>query len=174
MTDLKYFKRMGYVAPALLATCSVLVLGQSLNSCTPALDALTGESNASDTARDALPEAGRVLTNEEIGLLQQNASDGRYLVVFLGTTPGPTGEPGTPGAAGLPGPQGPAGPVGPPGPPGALVGEVRMWAGPRGAVPPGWHLCEGQAVSRAVHSKLFAVIGTNYGAGDGTTTFNIP
>lgn len=44
-----------------------------------------------------------------------------------------------------------------------------------GATPPdGWLLCYGQAVSRTSYSDLFAAIGTTYGAGDGSTTFNLP
>ena len=40
--------------------------------------------------------------------------------------------------------------------------------------PNGWLLCDGSAVSRDTYSELFAVIGTAYGAGDGSTTFNLP
>ena len=40
--------------------------------------------------------------------------------------------------------------------------------------PTGWLLCNGQAVSRTSYSRLFAAIGTTYGAGDGSTTFNVP
>ena len=40
--------------------------------------------------------------------------------------------------------------------------------------PVGWLLCDGSAVSRSVYSALFAAIGTTYGAGNGTTTFNVP
>jgi microcystin-dependent protein len=40
--------------------------------------------------------------------------------------------------------------------------------------PTGWLLCQGQAVSRTTYSDLFAVIGTTYGLGDGSTTFNVP
>ena len=44
-----------------------------------------------------------------------------------------------------------------------------------GAAPPaGWLLCYGQAVSRTDYADLFAAIGTTYGAGNGTTTFNLP
>lgn len=44
-----------------------------------------------------------------------------------------------------------------------------------GSTPPtGWLLCQGQAVSRDEYADLFNVIGTAYGAGDGTATFNVP
>lgn len=37
-----------------------------------------------------------------------------------------------------------------------------------------WLLCDGAAVSRSTYAALFAVIGTTYGSGDGSTTFNVP
>lgn len=40
--------------------------------------------------------------------------------------------------------------------------------------PNGFLLCYGQAVSRTTYAALFATIGTTYGAGDGSTTFNVP
>lgn len=40
--------------------------------------------------------------------------------------------------------------------------------------PAGWLLCKGQAVSRATYKELFDVIGTRSGAGNGSTTFNVP
>ena len=40
--------------------------------------------------------------------------------------------------------------------------------------PSGWLQCNGAAVSRTTYSDLFAAIGIVYGAGDGTTTFNVP
>lgn len=43
------------------------------------------------------------------------------------------------------------------------------------AVPPlGWVVCDGAAIDRIVYSALFSIIGTTWGIGDGTTTFNIP
>jgi len=43
------------------------------------------------------------------------------------------------------------------------------------ATPPaGWLACNGSAVSRTTYSDLYALIGTTYGAGDGSTTFNVP
>lgn len=38
----------------------------------------------------------------------------------------------------------------------------------------GWLLCDGSAVSRTTYADLFAAIGVTYGAGDGSTTFNVP
>jgi microcystin-dependent protein len=52
------------------------------------------------------------------------------------------------------------------------TGTVNSYAG--AAAPAGWLLCFGQAVSRTTYASLFAVIGTTYGAGDTTTTFNLP
>lgn len=40
--------------------------------------------------------------------------------------------------------------------------------------PAGWLLCDGSAVSRTVYAALFAALGVVYGAGDGSTTFNLP
>src|SRR3954447_6125965 len=40
--------------------------------------------------------------------------------------------------------------------------------------PPGWLVCDGSAVSRSTFATLFGAIGTAYGAGDGSTTFNLP
>ncbi len=40
--------------------------------------------------------------------------------------------------------------------------------------PSGWLICDGLAISRTTYASLFGVISTNYGVGDGSTTFNIP
>lgn len=40
--------------------------------------------------------------------------------------------------------------------------------------PSGYLICNGSAISRANYSTLFSIIGTTYGVGNGTTTFNIP
>jgi microcystin-dependent protein len=53
-----------------------------------------------------------------------------------------------------------------------LVGEIKMFGG--STAPAGHLLCYGQAISRATYSALFVVLGTAYGVGDGSTTFNIP
>ena len=42
------------------------------------------------------------------------------------------------------------------------------------AAPDGWLECNGAAVSRTTYADLFAEVGTDHGAGDGTTTFNLP
>lgn len=53
-----------------------------------------------------------------------------------------------------------------------IPGQVIMFAGK--TAPSGTLLCNGAAVSRTTYAELFAAIGTLYGAGDGTTTFNLP
>jgi microcystin-dependent protein len=55
-----------------------------------------------------------------------------------------------------------------------IVGEVRAFAGPASAIPSFWYACYGQAVSRTTYATAFAVLGTTWGAGDGSTTFNLP
>ncbi len=53
-----------------------------------------------------------------------------------------------------------------------LVGSVIWYAG--AGIPANYLLCDGSAVSRTNYADLFAVIGTAYGAGNGSTTFNLP
>lgn len=52
------------------------------------------------------------------------------------------------------------------------IGSVVEWYSDY--VPDNWLICNGQAISRTVYSDLFAVLGTKYGSGDGTSTFNLP
>ena len=62
---------------------------------------------------------------------------------------------------------------------GTIIGFTSI---PAGAVipyisetePSGWLKCDGSAVSRTTYSDLFAVIGSTFGSGDGSTTFNLP
>lgn len=53
-----------------------------------------------------------------------------------------------------------------------IVSEVRMIAS--STIPTNWFLCYGQAISRTTYAALFTAIGTTFGVGDGSTTFNIP
>jgi microcystin-dependent protein len=53
-----------------------------------------------------------------------------------------------------------------------LVGSVSAFA--ISDVPEGWLICDGKAVSRTVYPRLFGAMGTIYGEGDGSTTFNLP
>jgi len=52
------------------------------------------------------------------------------------------------------------------------TGSVVAFAG--GTAPGGWRICDGSAISRTTFATLFGIIGTTYGAGDGSTTFNLP
>jgi len=54
------------------------------------------------------------------------------------------------------------------------AGSIMLFAGLGAAPPVGWFLCDGQEVSRVGFAALFAAIGTLYGVGDGSTTFNVP
>lgn len=51
-------------------------------------------------------------------------------------------------------------------------GIIEIWPG--STPPDGWLLCNGQAVSRTTYANLFSVLGSTYGQGDGSTTFNVP
>jgi microcystin-dependent protein len=55
---------------------------------------------------------------------------------------------------------------------GNIVGQVCFFA--MTTAPAGFLKANGAAVSRSVYANLFAAIGTTYGAGDGSTTFNLP
>lgn len=44
----------------------------------------------------------------------------------------------------------------------------------RSSAPTGWLLCDGSAVSRTTYAALFTAIGTTFGSGNGSTTFNVP
>ena len=55
---------------------------------------------------------------------------------------------------------------------GVPTGTVHAFAG--SSAPSGYLICDGSAVSRTTYANLFAVIGTTYGAGNGTSTFNLP
>jgi len=55
------------------------------------------------------------------------------------------------------------------------TGSITAYGGsPVTGAPGGWLMCDGSAVSRTTYSALFTVAGTAYGAGDGSTTFNLP
>ena len=52
------------------------------------------------------------------------------------------------------------------------VGSLMMW--PTATPPTDWLICNGTAISRTGYPSLYAVIGTTFGIGDGSTTFNLP
>ena len=55
---------------------------------------------------------------------------------------------------------------------GFLIGQVSFFT--MSTAPTGWLKCNGAAISRTTYAKLFAVTGTTYGVGNGSTTFNLP
>lgn len=54
---------------------------------------------------------------------------------------------------------------------GFIIGEIRMFAA---SAPSGWLPCDGAPISRTTYAALFAAVGSTFGAGDGSTTFNAP
>lgn len=54
----------------------------------------------------------------------------------------------------------------------AIIGDLKMSV--RSADYEGWLICDGRAVSRSTYKGLYDLIGDNFGAGDGETTFNLP
>ena len=55
---------------------------------------------------------------------------------------------------------------------GTATGTILPWSA--ASLPTGFLECAGAAVSRSTYSALFAIVGTTYGAGDGSSTFNLP
>lgn len=54
------------------------------------------------------------------------------------------------------------------------IGTIIEYSGGSNDLPTGYMLCDGSAISRTTYSQLFNIIGTTYGSGDGSTTFNLP
>jgi microcystin-dependent protein len=97
--------------------------------------------------------SGAIIALEtKLGSTDSNPSDGAVLV---GTGSGTSAWDTTPTFNGV-----------------APTGVVAMWSG--SSAPTGWLECDGSAVSRTTYSGLFAIIGTRYGTGDGSSTFNLP
>lgn len=54
------------------------------------------------------------------------------------------------------------------------IGGIIIWSGYSNAVPANFLICNGAEVSRTTYATLYNLIGTTYGVGDGSTTFNLP
>ena len=54
------------------------------------------------------------------------------------------------------------------------IGAIIPFSGDINSIPDGFMLCDGSAISRTTYATLFSIIGTTYGDGDGSTTFNLP
>lgn len=53
-----------------------------------------------------------------------------------------------------------------------ITGLIFIW--PSNSIPSTYLICDGSEINRSSYSRLFNVIGTTYGPGDGSTTFNLP
>lgn len=56
----------------------------------------------------------------------------------------------------------------------SLTGTIYMYMGSTSNIPSGYLLCDGSTTNRNTYNDLFTLIGTNYGSGDGSSTFNLP
>ena len=110
-------------------------------------------ASAMQAIADNVVVDGHVDGSGHLILTKENAS-----TIDAGDVQGPTGATGA---------TGPTGPLGI-----APTGTIVMYAA--GTAPSGWLLCDGTAVLRTTFASLFTLIGTTYGAGNGTTTFNLP
>lgn len=54
------------------------------------------------------------------------------------------------------------------------AGLINFWPGQYTTIPLGWCVCDGRTLNRTNYADLFRVLGTTYGSGNGSTTFNIP
>lgn len=135
---------------------------------------LTGTATEEDTFQDVnltIPNVNPVIAdaNGRFGDIWLSPSVAYKAQLFSAATPlNPDGtliwsfDPIGPGAGGIN-----ANTVG-------IVGEIRQYAGLDITIPSGWYQCDGSAVSRTTFVGLFTVIGTLWGIGDGSTTFNLP
>ena len=146
-------------------------LGKKLNTITALATGPAGPAGPTGAtgATGASGPTGPTGLTGPIGLTGSTGATG--LTGAIGPT-GPTGPTGSTGATGAAGPTGATGPTGPAGvePP---TGSITAFAAATGA-PTSWLACDGTAISRTTYSALFVVIGTTWGVGDGSTTFNLP
>lgn len=110
----------------------------------------------------------RIKTNFTSTATTPNSDTTNYELFMQGGGQGPTGPAGQDGEDGSPGATGPQGPTGA----GYTSGFLAPFAG--NSVPTGWVECDGQPLDRVAFASLFNVIGTVWGIGDGSTTFNVP
>jgi microcystin-dependent protein len=54
------------------------------------------------------------------------------------------------------------------------TGTIQMYGGQYNNIPNNWLLCDGTAISRTTYEKLYDIVGTQFGVGDGSSTFNLP
>lgn len=54
------------------------------------------------------------------------------------------------------------------------IGATMPWFGPASSIPSGWLKLDGSAISRSTYATLYGILGTTWGVGDGSTTFNLP
>lgn len=144
---------------AAAAVSATAASGSAINAATSATNAQNSASNAAASASSAASNAAAVVS--AIGSADLDAfvrKDGSTMVGPLVLSGDPTVSLGAAPKQYVDR--------------GLFVGEYKEVA--FASLPPGWLWADGSAVSRSTYSALFSTIGTTYGAGNGTTTFNLP
>ena len=131
-----------------------------------------GARVTTDDVAPANPSDGDLWWNSKNGKLYVWYDDGDTLQWVVASPGGPEGPEGAQGPQGVQGEQGIQGIEGKPGLDGLPTGAVIYHAA--STAPAGYLKCNGAAISRTTYAALFAVTGTIFGAGDGSTTFNLP
>ncbi len=192
-------KQTVFVAPAeeILLSADDALVTETFNGAAPT--AAGGGDDAAWAVAEHAADSSVHVTPEQVASWDAKAQQGEP---GPQGPPGPQGEQGLQGEPGPAGPQGepgPAGPQGEQGPPGeqgpagtsptdeALTALIDARLGSLASALPvgsiihsgctaveGYLLCNGAAVSRTTYAALFAAIGTKFGAGDGSSTFNLP
>lgn len=143
---------------------------QSANTATSQANTARDQANSAAQSANSIAqqvqqklENGDFVPNLTIGEVTTLEAGSDATASITGTGEEPVLNLGIPqGQEGKQGPKGDANPA----------GTILLFAG--SSAPEGYLLCQGQEVSRSTYSDLFNVIQTLYGAGDGSTTFNIP
>jgi len=146
-------KHRSFVFSLVIIICNLATAQVGIGTTTPDVSAeLEINSNSKGFLTPRLTSAQRIgISNPATGLLvyQTDGSSGFYYYTgssWINLTSGGTG--------------------------GVPSGTIMAFAGT--TAPSGWLLCDGSAVSRTTYSNLFTTISTSFGAGNGSTTFNIP
>jgi microcystin-dependent protein len=164
-----------FTLPDVSDTLVTLSATQSLTNKTIAGATITGSvtDSANTTKSGTMDAYGATVTFKDSAFTIKNSGDSSKVIIFSAANISPSGTrtytmPDASGTVVLLN----SGGLVDPSQGGVPTGTVLPFAGP--TAPTGFLLCDGSAVSRTTYSALFGIISTTHGAGNGSTTFNVP